>query len=330
MKTIVFTGDSHTCGQGATGFTMLDEAVAYDPAGKGIGRNITFESPCYVNLVRNYLTAHTDTSARELLSNDMAREYGLPMTDKNVILTGPLEIQSPGERNLIKFGEREEAAVVELYVSGILQRRETLQASHRRYGRWSYRYIPVDCQKGDTLLIQPVKGEVCVSSIELYSGEYAVVNSGVGACPCIRYADDFFEDCVEAFSPDIVVAEAHSINDWLSGITPEQCVQNLSYLLNKIKKVSRRVLLLTVSPIGGNQALPFNIHEYSEYVEASRKAAQAAGIPCIDTNRIMATMLEGLTEEEKNNLLFHDCWHVNNLGHRIYAEQIIEALETHL
>ena len=64
MKIIVCTGDSHTCGQGASSIKTRD--IPKDPnriyrtAGKGISRGGDLEYPSYVNLVRKYIAENTD------------------------------------------------------------------------------------------------------------------------------------------------------------------------------------------------------------------------------------------------------------------------------
>lgn len=113
----------------------------------------------------------------------------------------------------------------------------------------------------------PRQGEVFAGHILVFCGAYAVVNSGVGSCPAGRYLSECFDDGVEVFRPDLIVCEAHTINDWLLGKSPKEYEKSLTKLLQKMKRTARAVVLVTgFSPLG-EQAAPFNQTPYHEFVE---------------------------------------------------------------
>jgi len=162
--------------------------------------------------------------------------------------------------------------------------------------------------------------------MEFYTGSAAVINCGIGSCTTFRYLTEYWDDYVLKLKPSLVILEPHTINDWLSGNSPHIYGQNLQEMVSRLKRQNCRLVMLTVSPIMGPQAEPFNSTPYDEYVQQSRRTAQSLGIPLCDANDKMAKMIKGLSEEEAFNLLFRDNWHVNELGHKIYADTILETL----
>ena len=90
-------------------------------------------------------------------------------------------------------------------------------------------------------------------------------------------------------------------------------------------KISAVPLLLTVSPILGNKISNSDI-SYDKYIETSKKAATDFNVVIVDANEKMEEFLKGFTDSQKNDLLFADNWHVNDLGHKIYFETILEQI----
>lgn len=157
--------------------------------------------------------------------------------------------------------------------------------------------------------------------IESYFGGAAVLNGGVGSCPQGQYLDSFWGSRVEAARPDLVVVEPCSINDWIEGLGPDESRRRTCETFARISALGARALLLTVSPIAGEQIR--NGFNYGDYIAASREAASACGVPIADANAKMTKLLAGLNPSEARKLLYSDDWHVNALGHRLYAEEII-------
>lgn len=125
-----------------------------------------------------------------------------------------------------------------------------------------------------------------------------------------------------------MVCEAHTINDWLLGKSPKEYEKSLTKLLQKMKRTARAWCLSRFRPFWANPGLaPFNQTPYHEFVATARRAAKSEGVFFADANRKMADFLAGRTEREQQELFFADNWHVNDLGHRMYAECILEVLE---
>jgi len=87
-----------------------------------------------------------------------------------------------------------------------------------------------------------------------------------------------------------------------------------------------RVILMTVSPIGGPQILEGLADQYEAFVEASRQAAIECGAQLCDANLVMKAASLGMSAEETAAYLFDDNWHPNERGHALYAQLLMEAL----
>ena len=146
----------------------------------------------------------------------------------------------------------------------------------------------------------------------LESEGYAVETARDGAVALERF---------RAARPDLVVVEPCSINDWIEGLGPDESRRRTCETFARISALGARALLLTVSPIAGEQIR--NGFNYGDYIAASREAASACGVPIADANAKMTKLLAGLNPSEARKLLYSDDWHVNALGHRLYAEEII-------
>ena len=85
-------------------------------------------------------------------------------------------------------------------------------------------------------------------------------------------------------------------------------------------------ILLTVSPILGNQGTPFNNFSYAKFIEASIHAAHTENIDIADANSEMNHHINGLSDEDQSKLMFSDNWHVNDFGHEIYARCLINKI----
>ena len=280
MKTIVCSGDSHTWGQGPAGV----ETYFADPAVvAGELRPVPFGYPCYVNLLRDEINRRSGSTAFETEPKiEITGDY---VTDRSADLAR-FYYRYEGHNNII--------AESVFAADGV---RETENAV----------YV-----FGDTITIKP-KHRLFLYRCELYSGRYAVINAGVGSCTTTRYLKQFYKDYVQHHDPCLIIAQAHSINDWLNRVPLSDVKRNLINILNGCPQA--KALLLTVAPIGGKTALPFNETDYDKYIEESRLAAKSAGCAIADGNRAIG------------NDTFSDNWHVNEIGHRVYFETIIDVLD---
>lgn len=325
IKTIVFTGDSHTCGQGASGFEDVP-FTTYDKKGKGVTKYASFDCPCYVNLVRDFITENTNSKTFEMSGRKLSKMSGFPLTKASVKLEGELKLPVYADLGLIIFAEKTTPAYADIFLDGKLYKRERLYAEITRHDDWSFRFVPVYTGGAREISVLPVEGEVFINSMEFCSGEYAVINSGIGSCTTKRYLEECFDYSVAAFNPDIIIAEAHTINDWIHHTSAEY-KDNLERLLDAFIKTGGTVIMTTVSPILGEQKRTENSDDYQKYIDISIETAMSKGIIVADTNKVMSEKLQGLSEEEKFSLMYSDKWHVNDLGHKIYADAIISELK---
>ncbi|MGN1345260.1 MAG: SGNH/GDSL hydrolase family protein, partial [Eubacteriales bacterium] len=163
-------------------------------------------------------------------------------------------------------------------------------------------------------LILTVSEPMYLYRAEYYSGAYAVINAGVGSCTTRRYLEQFYHDSVQLFNPCCIIAEAHSINDWLNHIPPEEAKANLVRILTGCPNAVP--ILVTVAPIAGETAQPFSDIDYEEYIAVSREAALENGFSLVDANRAIG------------NGHFSDNWHPDEEGHAIYFREILKVLDT--
>lgn len=280
MKTVVCTGDSHTWGQGPAG---AEACFTDPPVCGGELRPVPFRYPCYVNLLRDEMNRRTGSFSLE--------------TEPKTEITGDFEIRE--KAGLARFFYRFEGH------NNIVA--ESAFASDGVTETTNAVYV-----FGDILTVKPLR-RLFLYRCELYGGSFAVINSGVGSCTTARYLERFYENYVRRFDPSVVVAEAHSINDWLHKLPLRDVNRNLVRILTGCPKA--KAILTTVSPIGGETALPYNETDYEEYVAESRLAAEKAGCAVADANTRI-----GMDK-------FTDFWHVNEKGHRIYFETIMSELD---
>lgn len=333
MKIILCTGDSHTCGTGVERVkpaSLLEmEDISYHIFGTGTSRNDDFSMPNYVNLLRRYITEHTDSRASVADGASLAAESGYPVCHGAVLLEGPLSMEHSSDLLSVCFVEHGEEAEVGIYLDGVLYKKETLYTPSPRFNDWSFRSVPVFAAGSKEIRIVPLRGRVYISHIQQASGEYAVINSGVGSTSSRRYLEECFPYCVEAFRPDLIIAEAHTINDWLRMESPEEHHASLEALVRSMQTVCKKIVLMTVSPILGDQKSPTNGIEYNDFVAASRKVGAQDGVIVVDANRAIERALNAAGENDRPSFYANN-WHVNEKGHRMYADCLIRTLEEHI
>ena len=321
MKTIIFTGDSHTCGESADGFVADDARLGYDPKGLGVGRYAPVSAGGYTNLVYNYLCDKTDSVLSELNAQHIAEMYGLDILEDNAVLEEGITFESNCDCIQIMLGLTCEATKITFIADGE-EKQYTLFTPHPRFGRWSFKWFNFNCHK---LTVIP-ESRAYVSFVRFCSGEWTCINSGVGSCTSEYFMDNFVPFNVEPFKADIIIAEAHTINDWLSGCAPDIYCDRVVALLNKLRQYSDSLYLMTVSPILGPQALPFNEQEYDLFVSASRKAAKMCSVPIIDAGKAVQDVFKTLSPDTVKSY-YNDNWHLLQQGHQIYADAIIKELD---
>ncbi len=321
MKTILFTGDSHTCGEYADGFSADDIKLGYDPKGLGVGRHLPLDSGGYTNLVYKYVCKKTNSSVQELNARQLSQIYGLATVDNNIILNRPLTIKTNCDQIQIMFGLQTKETRTTV-VCGGKEIEISLVTQKPRFGNWSFRWLTFN---GGSIDIIP-QSEVYISFIRYCSGKWTCINSGVGSCTSVDFKNNFFPFNVLPFAPDIIIAEPHTINDWLSGCTPTEYSHRVKDLLKALKDNTKKLFLMTVSPILGPQSVPFNNYEYSLFTKAAIKAANDIGVPVIDSGADIERYLYNLDEGQVARH-YKDNWHLRQVGHELYAQSIINAID---
>ena len=330
MKIIVCTGDSHTCGQGASSIKTRD--VPKDPnriyrtAGKGISRGGDLEYPSYVNLVRKYIAENTDSAYALSSGSNLAEQTGYPCENAAVKLEGELTLPAGWDWHLVCFAEALEPAEVEIWIDGRLAKTELLSTPLPRYNDWSFRNVPIFCEGAGEVKLVPKAGQVWISHVQHDRGQYAVVNSGVGACSTRRYLDECFDYCIADFRPDYVIAEAQTINDWLNYDSPLTHSRTLNEMVDRIHALGAKVMLVTVAPIEGKQESTKFGCLYADFMAQAVRVGQRKDLIFADANAAFCRELAKIPEEDRWEQMYVDNWHVNGKGHRLYADVIIQNL----
>ncbi len=280
MKFIVCTGDSHTWGQGVA--DVIGHFTDPDVQGGDL-RPVPFFTKGYVNLVREEVCRRTGSSfAEEEPKTVIAGDYR----------TGQ---KCAAARFFFRFDGHNNYKVATV-IDGVS--RSPL--------------VTARTDENGALIVTPSE-PMFLYRAEYYAGEYAVINAGVGSCTTRRYLEEFYHNYVELFNPLCIVAEAHSINDWLNHIPLDEVKENLVKILTGC--ANAEPVLVTVQPVAGETGLPFNAIDFDDYVRVSREAAEENGFALVDANRTIGARY------------YSDNWHPDEAGHAIYAEGILTALE---
>lgn len=304
MKVVVCTGDSHTWGQGATGYA---EGFAVPLMGGDL-RPASWDTDAYVNILRRRFGDEAEAWDME----KCAASFGVPLDTFGAVLKGTYTATSKMKLARLFFYENADAQVS--LISGSNRKEVTLHdIGHPN--AWREVSLFLD---GEVLSVE-VQGSALLHRIEWYGGDVAVVNSGVGSSTCGQYTDRFVGEKVNTFTPFAILAEAHTVNNWLTGQPPEAYCEELCAYLAALQKASPRVALMTVSPVLGGSVNSAGV-DYSAYVSASCEAARKAGVPLIDANR---TFVADWSQ-------FDDIWHPNDVGHRLYAQAAAPMFESWL
>ena len=319
MKITVCVGDSHTWGEGATG---VDGAFA-PPAVGGDSRPVPFGPPNYVNLLRRELSG----SFREVLPKDLScekqgeytffRSCSLPFCGSfgRVMLLyhpdgGTVEFLLDGE----KLTETDTC-----FDPSVLPPARTAPRTHR--------FTDIRTVPGEHLLTVRSDRPVFFYRAEFYDCDRAVLNGGVGSCPTGLYLDAYWEMYVSRYQPDEVIINPMSINDWIVQTSIKDYERNITEMIRRTRAMNARPVLVTVAPITGSQYFGDSGIVYDDYIEATRRCAEREGVPLADVNRAISDERSRSCPDEESffRLFCHDCWHPNDRGHAIYAEQILRA-----
>lgn len=320
MKRILCTGDSHTWGQGVT--HLMEE---FDPPTvAGDLRLASFRSGGYVNRLRRFVEQTTGSRSFEWSARELAQLANVPYVAPCAQLSGaPLTLSFTGSLLRVEYARAATPCVWELMVDGAHRDGGELPAATGE-NQLCLSHIHLD-EGTHTLTLRAVEGILPLFRIESYAGDFAVINSGIGSCPTFRFQEEYFLDHAKAVKPAIVLAEAHTINDWIAGAPPAVYADRLEALLRAFQELGATVILMTVAPISGCQRWQEG-PLYDAYNEAARQAAARLGVPVCDANRLMNLCIEGMTEEEKHTFLLDDPWHPNDRGHALYAEMLAQTL----
>ena len=281
MHFIICTGDSHTWGQGPAG---LLEHFTDPEVQAGELRPSPFDVPFYVNLVRDEVNRRTGSSVCE--------------EEPRTVIEGEYRTgQVCGAARFVFRFDGHNNYKVATVIDGV-SRSPLIQARTDETGG----------------LVITVPEPMHLYRAEYYSGDYAVINAGVGSCTTRRYLEQFYDSYVKLFDPCCIVAEAHSINDWLNHIPPDEVKANLTNILTGCPDTYP--ILMTVQEIEGPTAAPFSEIDYAEYIRVSRETAEEQGFALVDANRIIG------------HAHFSDNWHPDEEGHAIYARELMKALES--
>ena len=325
-KIISVTGDSHTWGQGVGGEYSFNPGVC-----GGDLRMIPFISPAYVNLLRHAVNLYTGSSASEYYGEKLAELCEEAPDDFAYFSSKPLELRDQFSCLRIFFRAGTVDSAVQVYIDDIPVETVYLPAEDQALNRCIKAHFLRAEDSMHTLKLVPQDGaKIGIHRIECYSGEYAVINCGVGSCPARRYADQWYDKYVSPLEPWMIIYEGATINDWLTRETPAEYADALRYILARMRGNTERILWNTVAPIGGEQKTSEDAEPYDAYIDAMRRTAEEENIPLVDTNRVMHDAMKNVPEAWHARLLFHDDWHPNGTGHYLYANSIFEELKKYL
>ena len=318
IKTIVCTGDSHTWGQG--GFNL--SAIFPDVVG-GEHRLAPFDNnDAYVNAIRRAVNKKTNSTACDFTGEKLSALFSAPVRENCIVCENGKTVTAKVSCALFRLQLRltAEKATASITVDG--KKLDECCVFSENLSN-PYNALPYFCDSDGehTLSVTAAGGDIMIYRLELYSGEYAVINSGIGSCPTERYMANYWEKYVTALKPYLMLIEGHTINDWLTRQPPEKYAENLDRYFTMAEQASVKApIFLSVAPILGTQSEPCSPYEYCKLIEQSKAVAQKHGFEIADANAVMNERISGMSESEAFNLLFSDNWHLNVPGNLLYAE----------
>ncbi len=322
MKVILFTGDSHTMGEGATGFKPSLHKMKYMRNGSGFSADVEYENRGYVNRIREAIGKNSEAKMEWI----------------NKAFSGKISLPFSGEGIYVTFYVRPGDAPLKVYLDGAFCETLSFPAREARYEdptRYSDPFCvygaPFFCADGEHVL--EIEGEGYVENIQTARGEYMVINAAVGSCMAERYEMEHMPH-LEKLKPYLTVMEVHTINSWLAlstcigAVTPAEYGEGVERLLEHGKKISEKVMAVSVAPVLGKQTGRLEEYVYDDYIRAAEAAIEKVGVPFADVHRTMEKAMEGMDEETKKERFYANNWHVNDNGYSIYTEEILKILPT--
>ena len=316
MKIIACTGDSHTWGQGGAFARQTYEGWGEYGVVGGEHRMLPFFTGGYVNLLAELVCARTGSSRTDYGADALAEAFGLAR-DGNCVRADGLKLPFDGALLRLQFRYTAESAPAAVRVDGKTLWEDDLCREDRKN---PYNLITLRLPDGPHTL--ELSGAAApLYRIEMYRGPWAVVNCGVGSCPVGRYLTDYYKPYVAALQPAIVLAEAHTINDWLADRNASEFEENLTAYLRQVRADGAQPYLLTVEPVLGTQISPTTGEAQDGFLTASVRAAEREGVPIIDAYTALKEKLDALPDEQARfDAWFKDNWHPNAAGHALYAQ----------
>ncbi len=321
MKIISVIGDSHTWGQGVGA-----EAYMEPGAQSGDLRMLPFGFPFYVNLIRDAYNIKYGSSQKEYYSESLAElcdgsdgRFGV-LRNKKIILRENFGLA----RIFVKLGTAPSSLNIKLDGNDVIGGKSIACKSDKSFNECIAMHNVV-CDDGfHELEISACNDtELILFRIELYTGEYAVVNCGIGSCDTRKYFEKYFCDYVGQLKPYAVIFEGNTINDWLRGESTAAYREDITRLTKRIKMFTDKIIMHTPMPIGGSLYCKENGESYDDYIKTMRDVANELNVPLADTYITMKTLIKDVPEERLGAFFFADKWHPNANGHYIYAREIL-------
>lgn len=305
IRVICVAGDSHAWGQGAADEVFQNFEI---PVCEGEKRLLPFSVPSFPSLLRNYINKNSGSEAIELSGTEISKQYGLDQKSECACVCGELCINEPFDfaRIELKKGSQDaeilcDAEVIQTFRADCCDDYEVINVMPKH--------------SGNRLVIR--SSNALLYRVELYRGQYAVVNCGIGSCPSLRYTTDYLDKYVLQANPYMVITEIFTVNDWITCKSARECEQNLLKFGKRIIEHGAKLAFTSVVPILGKQENTFGA-DYSEYIQAGSRAAKLLNVPYADTYHAFSK------EYADNPQTSHygDAWHPGPRGHEIYFKEI--------
>ncbi len=321
MKVILFTGDSHTMGEGATDFKPTVHKMKYMRDGSGFSADVEYENRGYVNRIREAIGKNSEAKL-EWIGKAFSGKIELPFSGEGIYVTFYVR---PGDAPLKATLDGKECGTLSFPA------KEARYEDPERYDAPFCVYsIPFFCEDGAHVL--EIEGEGYVENIQTARGEYMVINAAVGSCMAERYEMEHMP-LLAGLRPYLTVMEVHTINSWLGlsacigAVTPAEYGEAVERLLEHGKKISEKVMAVSVAPVLGKQTGKMEEYVYDDYIRAAEEAIEKSGVPFADVHKAMTKATEGMDEETKKENFYANNWHVKDNGYTIYTEEILQVLQ---
>lgn len=323
MKVIAMLGDSHTWGEGVgADYAFIPSIVCSDL------RMLPFEFPSYVNLIRNAFTLKTCSNAKEYYASTLTGMCERAQEQFGIIEQKALVFNENFLLCRLFFKANADKSFVNVSVDGKNVTKYELQSDDDCMNK-CIRLINIRPETvAHKLEISSADGRpIYIHRVEFYSGEYAVVNCGVGSCTVERYQREFFNSYVAELQPYAVVFEGCTVNDWLSVKSLEAYDNDLERMIDSIKAINARLIMHTTFPVLGGSYCGSCADSYEDYVDTMRKTARKCGIDFADCHSEAMRLIAEVPENKQSTFMHHDKWHPNGTGHYLYARMILQHMK---